>query len=70
MTTPQKVERQIVSIGRERTALEYGSPLSLSYPRACSRVLPSQRDLPASKLAEAKAAASCRTPKLCTRPFC
>ncbi|MGO8732063.1 MAG: hypothetical protein ACLQVM_04635 [Terriglobia bacterium] len=44
-------------------ALECGSLLPLSSPRACSRGLQPGASLPASKLARAKATASCRTPK-------
>jgi hypothetical protein len=44
-------------------ALEWGSLLPLSSPRARSRGLQPRASLPASKLARAKAAASCRTPK-------
>jgi hypothetical protein len=57
MTTP-------INSGTACAALGCGSLLPLSSPRACSRELPSRRDLAASKLAEAKAAASCRAPKL------
>jgi len=43
--------------------LERGSLLPLSCPRACSREFQPRAQFPASKLACAKAAASCRTPK-------
>ena len=43
--------------------LECGSLLPLSCPRACLREFQPRAQFPASKLACAKAAASCRTPK-------
>ncbi len=45
-------------------ALECGSLLPLSSPRAGSRGFQPKAQIPASKLARANAAASCRTPKL------
>src|SRR5208282_531163 len=45
-------------------ALDCGSSLPLSSPRACSRASQRESTFTASKLAGPKAAASCRTPKL------
>jgi len=50
-------------LGRTCEALECGSLLPLSTPRICSPGFQPREQFPASKLARAKAAASCRTPK-------
>jgi hypothetical protein len=46
-----------------RSALECGSLLPLLHQPACWRRILLQVEIPASKLAGRKAAASCRTPK-------